>query len=260
MALLATALLVAAPAVAQVPELTPLNYALRYDVAWSNIPIGRIRMTIKEDTFRYEISLDIKTRGIVRMFDSTVSTITATGHFKPEGMARANRYQSVSTDDDSSKVTTVTYAEDGTIEHRERKPADDPNNRPPVPLHQANEAQDPLTAMYALRHTMRKHMVRNERTTTARTYDGARLADFTFKVISPATMEIMGEHIRAINTVLKREPIAGYKQKELKKFKEGDPTIHVYFSADSKLLPVKADIKLRFGTISATLTDLQPIQ
>ena len=75
---------------------------------------------------------------------------------------------------------------------------------------------------------------------------------------SRTRFEIMGKRMNVINTDLTREPIAGYKQKELKKFKEGDPAIHVYFSADEQFLPVQADIAISYGTITAKLESISP--
>lgn len=250
------ALMVAGPATAEVPVLTPFNYKLKYDVTWNNLPIGRVRMTVTEDDYKYKMVVDTKTRGIVRMFDPTVSIITTNGRFKDD-KAVPQRYESKSTDEDSTKTTTVTYNADGNIKTRIRKPADDPAARPVVPLSEADTGTDPLTGMYQLRRDLRDNMERNARDTVMRTYDGARLADFTFRVVSRARVKVDGKYYDAINTVMTRKPIAGYKAKELKKYREGDPTIHVYFSADERLLPLQADINLSFGAITATLTDIE---
>lgn len=259
-AVLAVALVAAAPATAQAPELVPFNFALKYDVTWNNLPIGRIRITTTETEYRYTMQVDTKTRGIVRLFDSTKSLLKSEGRFTTETRndpkPLPQTYESRSTDDDSTKLTTVRYNLQGEIMKRTRVPADDPANRPPVPLEQANDAVDPLTAMYMARQMLRDNIARNIRETTVRTYDGARLADFTFTVVSRAQLKIMDKHVNAINIVLKRKPIAGYKEKELKKFREGDPTIHVYFSADEKFIPLQADIDLRFGAISAKLASM----
>ncbi len=245
---------------AQVPELAPFNYSLKYDVTWNNLPIGRIRIDTSESEYRYTVNVDTKTRGIIRLFDSTKSTITTDGRYiEKDGrdhVPSPQSYESVSKGDDDVKTTSLRYNMQGEIMKRTRTPPDDPTNRPVVPLEKANKAVDPLTAMYVARQMLRDNIERNIRETNVRTYDGARLADFTFKVVSRASLEIMGKHTDAINMVLKRTPIEGYKAKELKKYREGDPTIHVYFSADERFIPLQADIDLRFGAISAKLASV----
>lgn len=243
----------ATPAKAQVPDLEPFNYALKYEVTWNNLPIGRIYIETTQTEFRYSLSIDTKTRGILKLFDSTRSSLKTIGRYNDDEKPIASSYDSVSKGDDKTKTTSIRYSMDGEILKRTRNPADDPASRKPVPLEDANNAVDPLTAMYLLREKMHENIANNIRETTIRTYDGARLAEMSFTVISRASMEIMGEHVNAINTVMKRTPIAGYKDKEMKKWREGDPTIHVYWSADGRFIPLQADIDLKFGTISATL-------
>lgn len=243
----------ATPATAQVPDLKPFNYALKYNVTWNNLPIGRIRIDTTENEFRYSVSIDTKTRGIVRLFDGTTSTLKTIGRFDEDEKPIASSYESISKGDDKTKTTIVRYNMDGKIIKRVRDPADDPASRKPVPIEDANRALDPLSAMYILRKKMHDNIANNIPETKLRTYDGARLADMSFTVISRASLEIMGEHADAINTVMKRTPIAGYKEKEMKKWRAGDPTIHVYWSADGRFIPLQADIDLKFGGISAKL-------
>lgn len=253
---LAAALLVASPASAQVPDLKPFNYSMKYDVTWNNLPIGRIRIDATENEFRYQVSIDTKTRGIVRLFDSTTSIIKTIGRFNEDEKPVATSYESVSKDEDSTKTTLVRYNLDGEIVKRSRNPADDPASRKPVPIEDASKAVDPLSALYLMRIKMHGNIAANIKDTSMRTYDGARLADMTFTVISRASLKIMGEHTNAINTVLKRTPIAGYKEKELKKWRAGDPTVHVYWSADGRFIPLQATIDLQFGNINAKLSEI----
>lgn len=252
---LAAAFLVASPANAQVPDLKPFHYSMKYEVTWNNLPIGRVRIDTTENEFRYSVSIDTKTRGIVRLFDSTTSIVKTIGRFN-DSKPVATSYESVSKGDDSTKTTLIRYNMDGQIVKRSRTPADDPANRPPVPLDDASNAVDPLSALYLLRKKMHGNIADNVRETSMRTYDGARLAEMTFTVISRARLKHMGEHTNAINTVLKRTPIAGYKEKELKKWRAGDPTVHVYWSADGRFIPLQIDINLQFGDISAKLVNI----
>jgi hypothetical protein len=152
------------------------------------------------------------------------------------------------------------YDGDGNLTFRKRLKEDDPNWRAQVPWDEANKATDPVTAAYIVRQNIRDGMEIGNRVTTVKLYDGARLADFMFKVVSPARVEAMDKFYDAINVVVSRAPILGYTPKELKKFKEGDPTVHVYFSADERMLPLKAEMQVTLGKLSATLVELEGLK
>lgn len=247
------------PAFAQVPDLEPLNYQLRYDVSWSGIALGRIRITVTEDMYGYKMSVDTKTKGIARLFDKTKGLAETTGKIAPEGYV-PQHYSSSSKDDEGGRTTTVTYESDGSIRARDRNPPDDPARRPPVPIEQASTGVDPITTFLKMRRGVHDHMEQNIRETEVMSYDGARLAQFTTKVVSRASLESMDKHVNAINTVLTRRPIAGYKDKEIAKYEKGDPVVHIYYSADGRFIPLKADIKLSYGTISLELVEIQAIK
>jgi hypothetical protein len=241
------------PASAQVPTLAPLNHDLRYDIYWNSLPLGRVRIKVTETKTSYSIDFDAKTRGIARMFDDTKSETKITGHIAD------GRYIPISYDThtkDGQKHTTIAYAEDGTIVARDRKPMDNPKWRPIVPLEEANTAADPGTAFLRLRREMHRNMTLNIRSNSQRAYDGARLTGYNVDVVSRASLDIMGKHTNAINTVVKRVLVNGYTAKEIKKQKkEGDPTTHLYFSADERMIPLQVDIDTGFGTLSVKLTE-----
>ncbi len=250
-----SAWLLAAPlAHAQVPELEPMHYTVRYDVYWNGLPLGRIRMTVHEDQFGYGMEIDTKTRGLADIFAESTSTASVKG-IRREGQYIPLKYSSTSQSDKEPRRTTITYDEEGKIRKRTRTPQDDPAWRPIVPLAEANEATDPITAFFTLRQRLRDAMAANERSTSVKTYEGARYAGFTFKVISPASLQIMKKSVRAINTVPTRQPINGYTPKEWKKYKKGDPVVHVYFSADARFIPLLAEAALPIGTLKMQLTE-----
>lgn len=248
------------PASAQVPALEPLKFETRYDISLGPMGIGRLRIIYREDTFGYRIKVDTKTRGLVHMFAPLQSVAEARGS-KQDGSYVPTHYISKADKDGDEKdrLVEIRYDEKGHITERTRKPADSPTWRPVVPLAKANEATDPMSAFFVARKLMRDAMVHNQRETSVLTYDGARLARMTLKVVSRARTEINGKYVDAINTVLTREPIDGYTPKELKKFKEGDPTVHVYFSADGRLMPLKVSMKLFYGELSAVLVEQRRI-
>ncbi len=241
---------------AAVPELTPLNYTTRYDVTVGGITIGRIRINTHEDTFSYRMSVDTKTSGLVNFFAPLESIARVAGSVI-NGEHRARTYTSLAKKDgkDKNRRVEVTYDPAGNILTQMRVP-DQTGWRPEVPLEKANEAKDPMTGFMVLRQTLRNAMAQEQREASTLTYDGARLARMTLKVVSRAKIEIQGKYVDAINAVVTREPIDGYTPKELKKYKEGDPVIHVYFSADERLMPLQVTLGLSYATVRATLVEI----
>jgi hypothetical protein len=252
----AAAMLLAAPARAAVPDFTPLNLTAHYTVAWNGIPIGRINMTASEDALGYRMVVDTKTHGLAALFNDVRSVTQAEGH-KEGASYIPRRYDIRPQGNDDIRHTTVTYDAQGQIATRERAPAEDPSWRPVVPLVDADAATDPITASFAARGKLHDAMAQNNREMTLKTYDGARLAEMHFTVVSPARVEVMGEYVDAINTIVARQPIAGYTPKEIKKYKKGDPTIHLYFSADAKFIPLRATVDTVCGELSATLVGVE---
>lgn len=253
-------MLIASPALAEIPDLTPLNYELRYDVSWNGMTLGRIRVTVHEDAFGYNMLIDTKTKGMASLFSDERSIAQVKGRFDEEFGYTAQTYESRQLGK-GGRTTTLTYDTEGKLKNRVRTRDDDPAWRPPVPVAQANSATDPMTAFFRLRQTMHDHFLSNQRDTAIRTYEGARLAEFTFRVISRARVEVNDRYYDAINVVPTRRPIIGYTPKELKKYKKkGDPTVHVYFSADGKFIPLMAEANLAFGSITATLSEIKEIK
>ena len=243
---------------AQVPTLEPLNFKAKYDVAFSGIGIGRIRVEVQEDAFSYRMVVDTKTSGIAKLFSREKSVAKIEGR-KRNGAYFPLSYSSTNIrSDDKITRTTITYDESADIKTYERSPLDDPKWRPVVPREQLRpRAYDPMTGFLVARSKLREAMVKNERNANVRTYDGARLAKLSIDVVDRARIQRMGDYANAINTTVLREPITGYTPKEWKKFKEGDPPIHLYLSADAQLFPIQISVALPFGTLTAKLAELQ---
>ncbi len=241
---------------AQVPPLEPATSSLRYDASFDGLPIGHMFVTIHETSMHYDMKIDTKSGGLVNVFAPLKSVATATGTRDANGGYIPSVYDSFNDKDGEihDKKTHLTYHDDGTLDTRERNPDDDPNWRPPVPPAEVGTAADPITAFLQHRRLLHDAMANERHDASVTSYDGARLCGIHFHVVSPAHVEIMGKYVDAINTVITRHPIAGYTPKELKKFNIGDPVMHVYFSADGRLMPVMMTIALPYGEVKIVLS------
>ncbi len=239
-------------AMAEVPPLAKLQLSAQYTVKWNGLTIGRINATGGEDSFGYHLAVDTKTKGFARIISDEKTVSEVKGRFSPEGNYIPLSYSSRRNKADAG-FTSMAWDGEGKLAERKREPEDDPSWRPPVSTELANTATDTISAGLNLRKQMHDNMAREIRETTVRSYDGARLAELTFKVVSRARIELADGYHDAINVVVTRKPILGYTPKELKKFAAGDPTIHLYFSADEKMIPLKATAAIALGEINAEL-------
>jgi Protein of unknown function (DUF3108) len=251
-ALFAAALLLSRPAFAE-PMLDPFPETMRYEIAWNNIPIGRVIVTAKQTPYGYRMTLDTKTTGLMKFFAPLKSITWAKGRIYDGAMMPQEYRSESSSDEGKGRSAHLFFDENGTLARQEVNPKDDPNWRPEVPLAEAQTAYDPVTAYFHLREEMFANVNRKVQDTYVRTYDGRRLAEFHFKAVNNGT-KLRGEEIvPVINTVAFRKPINGYTPKELKKFEKGDPKVHVYFSADTRFIPLEFEIYHWSGTITASL-------
>lgn len=245
------------PALAQANNVTlePLNLTVRYNIYWNGLPMGRLRIKTEETSSRYQVSFDIKTRGLAEMFSPLRSYTTASGIKNVRGDYIPTDYAAKTTDDGDTKTTTLTYDSSGTIIERDRNPPEVEGHRPIVPIEDLAEAHDGISAFLILRKTALDHLKNQQKETSVRVYDGRRLAEYTLRVVNPGTKMIHNQITGMINTVITRKPIDGYTEKELKKFDKGDPIVHLYFSQNGIFLPLALEAQVMFGIIRVEIDE-----
>ena len=233
--------------------LAPFTLSAKYEVDWSGIPIGRINITASEGATGYRMVVDTKTSGIAQLFsdERTEASVEGIGGLGTPYLPR--RYASAPQKNGKGQRTTITYDEAGKILSLERLPGDDPNWRPVVPRDQANTATDPITAAFALRRRLHEALATGQTSAAVRTYDGARLATMRATIVQPRTLTVMDQPMAVVDTRITRTPITGYTPKEIKKFEKGDPEIHLYFTRDAEMLPVKITVESGFGPVHARM-------
>lgn len=240
---------------AEAQPLSPLRLSGRYDLAWSGITLGRVRVQVMEDDTSYRFQIDTKTKGIGAIMSDEKSLITTEGRKNAAGDYLPSRYEFRPQKKGDDDLITLTYDDDGKLIQRVRVKDDDPRWRPPVPLDEASTAHDPLTVVFILRHLLHGAVAANQHEVSTRAYDGMRL--FTMRVIrdGSGSIKIMDQKREVMLVDVKREPINGYTPKELKKYEKGDPAIRFYFTDDAELLPIAATAAIGFGTLSLTLVE-----
>lgn len=243
------------PVMAEETALQPLKLSARYRISWGGLTLGRIRIEAKEDATSYSMAIDTKTSGVGAIISGDRSMNTAHGNIAANFTYLPSLYESKPLDGSDRTVTKLTYDAVGKITKRERTPDDDPNWRPRVPFEEINTAHDSVSAAFVLRRKLHAAMAAGSKEISTRTYDGARLANMKITRQPDVSMEIMGKKQTLVDVTIARIPINGYTPKELKKFKKGDPEIHLYFTSDSAFLPVRASANSGFGELSMTMVE-----
>lgn len=253
--ILLIALMIGAPvAYAQEPpRLELLNGEYKYRIAWNGIKIGRVNFYFEENDTTYRVIVDTKTSGIVRLFHPLQSITTGNGR-KVEGRYIPEFYHANSNSEEGKgRVAKLHFNEEGLLEKRDVTPPEDPLWRPVVPPEELVGAMDPVTVFFVIRQEIARNLTYDIKTTSARVYDGRRLAEISVRAINAGTRLMDDAVVPMLNTIITRRPMNGYTPKEMKKFEDGDPAVHLYFSRDKRFMPIAAEAYLRFGTISATL-------
>ena len=243
------------------PPLAPLVMEGKYFVAWNGLVMGRINLSAHEDAQNYTLTVDTKTHGVGILFKTERRIAEANGAVTPQGYI-AHHFESRPQGKDEGQRSTIEFDAAGKIATREQVPQDDRNWRPEVSLADANTANDPVTAGLVLRRKLYEALAQGKNEVAIRTYDGSRLAEMKFAALADhARVTMPGDgYGDAINTIVTREPIAGYTPKEIKKYNAGDPIIHLYFSADAKFVPVRATVSLPIGELSVSLEEMKTPQ
>ncbi len=236
-------LALAAPAMAA----PTLPESLYYRLSWNGISLGRIRVTATETPTTYSMLIDTKSKGVASMF-SPFRTLAQVQGIKQQGRYIPTRYETTSekSDEGDNHTNLITYDENGRIlTQASNPPNNDPSWRPIVPVDKASEATDPITAFIAMRAELVRASVQGVGEISRKSYDNKRLAVLKATLLSKSKT--------SIRTRISRHPIAGYTEKELKKYKQGDPEFIVtFFTADSHIMPSKLELKLLLGTLIAT--------
>ncbi len=229
--------------------LQPLNLSLRYNLYWNGLPLGRVRVEIAENSSMMSARVDTKSRGLAELFSPMRSVIASEALKAADGSYIPTGYRAEGKADDGQNVTTLSYDSSGVLNKRTRTPPDDPKHRPTVPVDQLKKAYDPISGFLVARRAMMANLKAKQPVTTVQTYDGRRLAEFSFRAVNPGTKMLGNKIYGMINTVLKRKPLQGYTEKELKKYDKGDPNVHVYFSQNGIFLPFAIEADIGFGMI-----------
>ncbi len=230
-----------------------LQFSGTYDFSFSEIPFGKINISLEQSEKNYSLSSDIEITGIAKLFTQHKSRSTASGSgkkFKYKLIEYESRYAT------RKKEKYVKLRQrNGVFTEETIVPPDNRAIRPAVAARDKKNAVDPLSLNIAIRSRLAECIKKSCSSFKINYYDGRRLTGIDFTMLGEKNIRIKNSKYPAYAISAKRQAISGYTNKELSKIgkTEDDPTLYIYYSHDSRLIPLLLELPLQFGTARATL-------
>ena len=242
------ALLSAYPAAAA-EGLTPISFKAIYDFGWAGMVFGRIGIEAMQTSSHYDITSDVLSTGIANLFTkhSSHTTVDATGRdFTYPNRDYETNYQTKN----KKKYVKMSF-KDGKLVQEVALPADP--KRSPVPVELKERAYDPLSYLLALRKALYDARTQHQQDFRVLFYDGRRLYEGDFSLVGEGRLRMDNEIVPVIHVVARRKLLAGFTPQEIQDFNPNESLLHIYFSNDARLVPLRLEFGFFLGTVSATL-------
>ncbi len=223
-----------------------------YAFSWSGLRLGKLNLQMKYDDENYNVESRLKTSGFVALFSKHKSTT------KVSGKTKSNEFQPITYRSDyrsggHDKSIEMNYDAAGKITKEEILPWR--GARPEVPVGLKTKVDDSLTAILSMRVAIKKALANNETEITIPVFDGVRRFDLQARVLNANTSIFLDDKkVPAIKLVLKRIPLGGFKQKEIKKMAKGEPDLEFFIEKENFTL-LGFQLDLYGGTVMAWIKD-----
>lgn len=245
-AVLLLALCLTVPAMAQ--ESGPsFNRQGTWYISWSGIPFAKLWISIEETVDNYRLTASYKSRGLVRIFSRSKS-LTLSNGVRVGDTIRALEYNYENEDED--KHTLLQFDLAGELIRREVEPDDDPTHRPPVSAAEIKGAATPGDALFVLREMVRQAEKQGKSEFSVRFYEGKRLMLVTGSISQDTNYTINKKDYVVRKLTLSRELLSGFTDKEIKRYKKGEPPLYLYLDAET-LFPIAMEVEIKLGTVKA---------
>lgn len=226
-----------------------LRFEGDYVFSWSGIRIGKLHLEMNQDDSDYQIESSLKTSGIVAMFSDHKSLTQVKGKSRGERF-QPRIYRSNYFSGNKDKLIALEYDEKGKVVEEEISPPKRAS-RPEVPEELKIGASDSLTAIFSMREQIKAALTKGETEMTVPVFDGKRRFDLHARIIKPSTsLKLNGKNIPAVKLGLRRTPVAGFKEKELKKLAKGEPELE-FFVERTHFTLLGLQMPLYGGTVMA---------
>jgi hypothetical protein len=234
---IAFTVLMSPPALAKDAE--KLDYTDKLYFTWAGISLGELTLTMQQEGKHYKMQTEGKTGGIVRLFSRHSSVTKVEGNFSEPDVYHPLSYRSDYIDNGDKRLIAIEYDEKG-LPLKETIVPPREESRPLVLEEEKKGSVDILTGFFQMRDRLQWALQKQKKDFSVTVYDGKRLFRVDAIIEKPAAIVTLHDYddkeLPAIKLVLKRHPLAGYKEKELRKMKERNPVISLYIEP-KRLVP-----------------------
>lgn len=237
--------LLTAPSLALAVEpLQPLHFKGIYEFGFNGVRIGRMGVEIAQSPTDYNMTADVTTSGVLKLFvqHSSHTTVEGTG----AEFAYPNRNYESNYQTKKKKKHVKMVVRDGQVEETLVPPD---SKRPAVSPELKNSALDPLSIILAIR----QKLAGGNQSFKLNVYDGRRLTAASFVVKGKRSIPYGNRPMEVTQVNVRRELVAGFTDSELAKHNSNEPAVQMYFPVGQWRMPVRLETRIAFGTVSATL-------
>lgn len=254
--LTAIILLLSYPATAQEPltkikTAPPFVFNGYYEFGFGGVLFGKMGLEIEQSSRSYTATSDITSSGVLKLFvrHNSHTTVDATGHdFLYDNSVYETHYQ---TRKKKRYVKMVT--KNGQLIEETLVPPETPERRPPVDASLKKGALDPLSFVITMRRQVVLALQNNSREFTLNVFDGRRLTEVDFTIEGKKVLKFGEQKYPTIAVKARRKLIAGFTDSELQDYDPKEPDLMIYFSDNTRLIPIRLEISLLVGKLYANL-------
>jgi hypothetical protein len=226
--------------------LPPLNFKGMYEFQFSGLPFGRMGIEAEESSNGYAITADITLEGLIKLFTSHKSHTTADA--RNGDLIYDSHYQTKK----KKKAVKLVYKK-GKITEEVIVPPDNRATRPAVSSVLKNAAYDPLSINLVLRKKIWETLKSGKSDFVLNVFDGRRLTEVDGSVVGRKKITIRDKQTSVVKLAVRRKLLAGFTKSELDDYNPKEPTLWMYYSDDTRLVPVQVEVGFLFGKITGTL-------
>ena len=231
--------------------LAPVTAKLRYQAGFEGLLVGDIGLEVNQQPGKADVTLDVQSSGIVKLFvkHSNHTTLTASGkNFTyPERVYETN-YRTRK----KPRHVKLTY-KGGKLADSVVEPVEPPGKRTALDEKRRDSAYDLLYFLLRMRADLWDALGHNKTQFSMDIFDGKRLMQADFTLLGKQTISLGADTRNVIAIAAKRTPLGGLTKSEVENFANGEPPLTIYFSDDSRLIPLVMDVEVLGGHLTAQL-------
>jgi hypothetical protein len=229
------------------------NEQFRFETYWSGFRVAEMFVVANQSDSDYNLVVTINSEGIAKLASNYSSVNTVSGEVI-DGKLRPEIYNSKWWRKDEKQKIELQFSRSGEVVSESLIPPERVGKRPDVDKKFKQNVVDPVTAAFVSRETIRAELKNNPNSRAVfavPTFDAKRRFDVIITIKGYKKIEIGGKMQNLLHINLRREPLAGFREKDLLEMKEEQQTIDFYLNKN--LVPVWGSAKAQMGSATIKL-------